>query len=119
MLDLYAYAGCGTCKKAKKWLDARGIAYREIPIREQPPSPAELERMLGIVDGQLKRLFNTAGRDYREQNIKERLPAWSKDEAIAALAANGNLIKRPFVLWSGGGLVGFREADWEAALGDA
>lgn len=44
MIRFYAYAGCDTCRKARKWMDARGIAYEEVPIRETPPSEVELER---------------------------------------------------------------------------
>lgn len=29
------YTKCSTCQKAKKWLDANGIAYEERPIKEE------------------------------------------------------------------------------------
>ena len=41
----------------------------------------------------------------------------SVDEAIGLLASRGNLIKRPFVLSDDVALVGFRESEWEEALG--
>ena len=37
---LICYEKCGTCQKAKKWLDGQGIAYVERPIRTQPPTEA-------------------------------------------------------------------------------
>jgi arsenate reductase-like glutaredoxin family protein len=46
--------------------------------------------------------------------MKEKLPSLSKVEAIDLLAANGNLVKRPFVMTKDGGVVGFNEAEWEA-----
>ena len=37
-MQLIEYAKCSTCKKAKKWLDAKEISYEERPIREENPS---------------------------------------------------------------------------------
>ncbi len=113
-MKIYTYAKCDTCRKAVKWLQARAIAFTEIPIREQPPTKAELKRMLAIYEGDLKRLFNTSGGDYRELKLGEKLPSMSESEAIDLLATNGNLVKRPFLLTETAGLVGFKEAEWEA-----
>lgn len=114
-MRLYAYKNCDTCREAKKWLDARGIGYEEVPIREQPPSERELRRMLGYL-GDLRKLFNTSGRDYKELGLKERFPGMTEAEAIALLASNGNLVKRPFVIGKDFGMVGFRESEWESLL---
>lgn len=112
-MKIYTYAKCDTCRKAVKWLQARAIVFTEIPIREQAPTEAELRRMLAIYGGDLKRLFNTSGGDYRELKLGEKLPAMSEAESIDLLAGNGNLVKRPFLLTERAGLVGFKEAEWE------
>lgn len=116
MTTVFTYKSCDTCRKAKKWLIANEIEFTEIPIREQPPSQAQLRTMLGHLDGELKRLFNTSGQDYRALNMKERLPEMSEDEAIALLAENGNLVKRPFLLTETKGTVGFKEDVWVELL---
>lgn len=116
-MKIYTYAKCDTCRKAVKWLQARGISFTEIPIRDQPPSKSDLKGMLAVYQGDLKRLFNTSGGDYRELKLGEKLPAMSEAEAIDLLASNGNLVKRPFLLTDKGGLVGFKEAEWEAFFG--
>lgn len=113
-MKIRTYGKCDTCRKATKWLRARGLAFEEIPIRERPPTKAELKRMLACHGGDLRRLFNTSGGDYREMKLGERLPAMSEAEAIELLASNGNLVKRPFLLDEAGGLVGFKEEEWEA-----
>lgn len=115
-LKVYSYSGCGTCRKALKWLDARKTPYTVVPIRETPPTKAELSRMLAVYGGEVRRLFNTSGLDYKALNMKEKLPALSTDAALSLLAKNGNLVKRPFVLTGSGGLVGFDEAAWKEAL---
>lgn len=115
-MTIYTYTKCDTCRRAVKWLVAHGIAFEERPIRDTPPKPSELNTMLAAYDGELRRLFNTSGRDYREQKLGPKLPTMKVDQAIALLAANGNLVKRPFLLGKGIALVGFAEPAWQAAL---
>lgn len=68
--------------------------------------------MLRYVDGEVKKLFNTSGGDYKELKLKDKLPAMSAKEAIDLLSTNGNLVKRPFVLGPDRGSVGFKEEVW-------
>ena len=116
MLIVYTYANCDSCRKAVKWLQANGITFTEKPIRETPPTPAELRAMLAFQGGDLRKLFNTSGLDYRAQKIGEQLPSLTEAQALTLLAANGNLVKRPFALSPTLGLVGFKEETWTAAL---
>jgi arsenate reductase len=116
-MKIFTYKNCSTCKKATKWLTEQGHAFEEVAIRETPPSAAELEQMLEYQDGALKKLFNTAGGDYRQLNMKEKLPAMSVPEALELLAQRGNLVKRPFLLGDDCGLVGFKPDEWQQALG--
>jgi len=111
-MKVYTYTGCDACRKAIKWLDAQGFDYAPLPIRETPPSLAELRQMLEYYDGEIKRLFNTSGRDYREMDVKSKIGEWSEDALLELLAANGNLIKRPFLLGKQFGRLGFKEAEW-------
>jgi len=116
-MKIYIYKNCDTCRKALAWLDRAGLSYEALPIRETPPSRSELERMLAAYDGQLRRLFNTAGGDYRELGLKDRLPEMSTKAALSMLADRGNLVKRPFVIGDSVALVGFQEAAWCRAFG--
>lgn len=118
MLTVYAYQNCSTCRNALKWLEARGVAHQVKAIRETPPGPAELKAALADLGGDLRKLFNTSGMDYRALGLKERLPLMSDDEALALLARNGNLVKRPFVVGKGRTLVGFKPEEWEKSLPD-
>jgi arsenate reductase len=97
------------------WLDANHLAYEVVDITMTPPSKEELLRAF---DRLLRRqlLFNTSGQSYRALGA-EVVKAMSDDDALAALAADGRLIKRPFVaLPSGDFLVGFKPVDWNQAL---
>jgi len=112
-IKLYAYRNCDTCRKARKYLDRKGIGYQLIPIREQPPTKAELKTMLANYDGNIRKLFNTSGGDYKTLNMKEKLSNMTDAEATDLLSKNGNLIKRPFAIKGKTGVVGFRESTWD------
>ena len=116
MIKVYAYSGCDGCKKALKWLKSKEIEHTVIPIRDTPPTESELFTMLEHQNGQLKKLFNVSGQDYRKLGLKDTLPSMSQEDAINMLSANGNLVKRPFVIGEGLGLVGFKEEVWRSTL---
>ena len=117
MLNVYTYQGCSTCRNAVKWLREHEIAFKELPIRETPPSLTDLKAMLKA-RGELRALFNTSGLDYRALNLKEKLPGMSEAEALKLLSTNGNLVKRPFAIDAAADvhLCGFKPEEWAAAL---
>jgi len=111
-MKLYQYPNCSSCRKAIKFLNENGLSYESIDITRQPPSKAELKTMLAAYDGEIVKLFNTSGLQYRELNMKDKLPDMSLKDAIDLLSGNGKLIKRPFLLNAGSGIVGFKEQLW-------
>ena len=76
---------------------------------------AELKTVLAAA-GDIRKLFNTSGVDYRELGMKDKLPTMSEAEALALLATHGNLVKRPILIGDGKALAGFKEAEWAAAM---
>jgi arsenate reductase len=116
MLKIYTLANCDTCRKAVKWLRAHAIDFDERAIRETPPTAAELRTALAANNGEIRRLCNVSGGDYRALKLGDKVPALATDDVIALLAGNGNLVKRPFAIGDGLALVGFDEAKWKATL---
>ena len=116
-LKVYAYKNCDSCRKAKKYLDKKGLKYELIPVREQPPTRVELRTMLVNYDGNIRKLFNTSGGDYRALNLKEKFANMTDGEAVKLLSENGNLVKRPFAIAGNRGLVGFNEVEWGKWIG--
>jgi len=113
-ITVYQYPKCSTCRTALKWLDKQGIAHDKVDIVTSPPSKAELEKVAKVVG--VRRMFNTSGESYRNGNFKAKLETMSDADAIAALAKDGKLIKRPLVIGKGVTLVGFKEEEWAKAL---
>lgn len=114
---LYHHPNCSTCKKARAWLSARGLTPVLIDLREQAPSTEVLRDVLERSTLPLRRLFNTSGQAYRAGEFKTRLETMTEAESLAALAADGMLVKRPLLVTEDLALVGFKEAEWAAALG--
>ena len=116
-IKIYEYNKCSTCRKALQYLDSKKVNYECLSIIEQPPTLSELRTMLAALkaDGLgLKNLFNTSGQVYRELGVAGQLKAGlSESEALKLLAANGKLIKRPFLVTPKGGTVGFKPAVWQ------
>jgi len=111
-IKVYEYKRCSTCRNALKYLDAKGINYTAIPIRETPPSIEEFKFMIKKT-GELKKVLNTSGQDYRALNMKEKVKELSEDEILKMLTENGNLVKRPFVVGDDFGTTGFKEEVWD------
>lgn len=117
---VYSYAGCGTCKKALKWLEGKRVPVDLRAIVEAPPSAKELAGLIAKSGVPASKWFNTSGLSYRalvQARGKEAVAALSEAEIVALLAADGKLIKRPVVLAGGRVLVGFKEPDYQAVFG--
>ena len=110
------YPPCTTCKKAKKWLDDKGIAYEARHIKENNPSYEELKAWYEKSGLPLKKFFNTSGIQYRALELKDKLPAMSEEEQLRLLATDGMLVKRPLVVTETTVLTGFKAEEWEKKL---
>ena len=110
------YPPCTTCKKAKAWLDERGVAYEARKIKEENPTAEELKAWHEKSGLPLKKFFNTSGLAYKALGLKDRLPTMSEEEQYQLLASDGMLVKRPLVVGENFVLVGFREAQWQEQL---
>lgn len=110
------YPSCTTCKKAKVWLDERGVAYEARNIKEENPTAEELKAWHEKSGLPLKKFFNTSGLAYKALGLKDRLPTMSEEEQYQLLASDGMLVKRPLVVGEDFVLVGFREAQWQEQL---
>jgi arsenate reductase len=113
---LLSYAGCGTCKKALRWLADHGVEVRVRPIVDEPPTTAELLRWMPASGRSPKRWLNTSGQSYRALG-KAAVDAMDDDALVRALAADGKLVKRPVLVAGERVLVGFDEAAYAAFFG--
>ena len=107
------YPKCSTCKKARKFLEEKGVVFEDRDIKEQNPTVEELKEWIAKSGLPVKKFFNTSGMLYRQMELKDKLPNMSEQEMIELLATDGMLVKRPILVSEDKVLVGFRQAEWE------
>lgn len=114
---LYSYGPCSTCRKALAWLRQQGIEVEILDITQTPPDATVLAQALAQLGR--SRLFNTSGQSYRSLGAAT-VRSWDDATALAALAADGKLIKRPLLITDRGAiLTGFQPLEWERQLLEA
>lgn len=114
-VKVYHLPQCGTCKKAAAWLEKHKIAAEFVPIKEKPPTVAELRRAREKY-GAWTKVFNTSGMEYRAQKLSEKIPSMSDSQILDLLRSNGMLVRRPLLVTSADVACGFKEQEWKNIL---
>jgi Spx/MgsR family transcriptional regulator len=114
MIDFYGIPNCDTVKKARAWLDQRGVAYAFHDYKKEGADPAKLAAWSGATDWEA--LLNRRGTTFRALSEADKADI-DRAKAIRLMQANPSLIKRPVIEHDGGLLVGFDAAAWEGVLG--
>ena len=105
-ITIYGIKNCDTMKKARAWLDQRGVAYDFHDYKTSGIGREQLERWCRKAGWET--LLNRAGTTFRKLPDKNK-QALDEKKAIALMLDQPSMIKRP-VLDLGGGrlLVGFK-----------
>jgi arsenate reductase len=111
---IYGIKNCDTMKKARAWLDARGVAYA---FHDYKAAGIDRERLAGWVrEVGWETLLNRSGTTFRKlpDAVKEGL---TEEKAMALMLDQPSMIKRPVLDIEGRLLVGFRPEAYQEALG--
>lgn len=115
MITLHGIPNCDTVKKARVWLDQRGVAYAFHDYKKQGVDAAALRGWVGAHGWET--VLNRKGTTFRALPEADRV-GLDADKAVALMRAQPSMIKRPVLaLEDGRTLVGFDPAAWDAALG--
>ncbi len=112
-IQFYGIPNCDTVKKARKWLDAQGRDYAFHDYKKEGADAGKLAAWADAVGWEV--LLNKRGTTFRKLPEADKADI-DQAKAIALMVANPSMIKRPVVEHNGAILVGFKPADWEAAL---
>jgi arsenate reductase len=105
-ITIYGIKNCDTMKKARAWLDKRGVAYSFHDYKTAGIDRRRLEQWSKQIGWET--LLNRAGTTFRKLPDKDK-NGIDANKAMALMLAQPSMIKRP-VLELGGGklLVGFK-----------
>ena len=114
-LTIYGIKNCDTMKKARAWLDKRGVTYNFHDYKTAGIERERLEAWSKKVGWET--LLNQAGTTFRKLPDKDKSGLDAK-KAIALMLEQPSMIKRP-VLDLGGGklLVGFKPDVYASEIG--
>jgi arsenate reductase len=113
-LKLYGIRNCDTMKRARAWLDARGVAYAFHDYKAEGIDRARLEGWAQSVGWET--LLNRAGTTFRKLPEADRANL-DESRALALMLDQPSMIKRPVLDLGGRLLVGFKPEMYEAAVG--
>jgi Spx/MgsR family transcriptional regulator len=111
-MRLHGIVNCDTVKKARAWLDARGIAYEWVDFRKAPPSSDDLARWSRAVGWEA--LLNRRGTTWRALDAAAKAAVTDAESANALMRAHPTLIKRPVLETGPDVIVGFAADDYAA-----
>ncbi len=112
MLLFYHYPNCSTCRNAQKWLEGRKKILSPVDVTLNPPSKADLKKILALSGKKIADLLNKSGEQYRLLNMKEKVGTMTEDQMLELLSKNGRLIKRPLLTDGKKATIGFKEEEF-------
>lgn len=112
-ITIYGIRNCDTVKRARAWLDARGVAYRFHDYKTAGIARDRLDRWCRELGWEA--LLNRAGTTFRKLPDADR-QGLDAQQAINLMLAHPALIKRPVMESGGQLLVGFKPEAYADAM---
>jgi arsenate reductase (glutaredoxin) len=109
-ITLYGIPNCDTVKKARVWLDGRGIAYAFHDYKKAGADAAKLAAWCDAAGWEV--VLNRAGTTFKKLADSDKAEM-TQAKAIALMMEQPSMIKRPVVEYPGGILVGFKPDIYE------
>src|SRR5690349_8335757 len=113
-ITLYGIKNCDTMKKARAWLDAKGVSYAFHDYKAEGIDRSRLEAWARDVGWET--LLNRAGTTFRKLPDADKA-GLGESKAIALMLEQPSMIKRPVLDLGGRLVVGFKAEQYEEAVG--
>lgn len=116
-ITVYGIANCDTVRKARGWLDGKGLGYRFHDYKKLGIEPPKLREWVEARGWEA--ILNRSGTTFRKLPDRDKADL-DANKAIRLMCAHTSAIRRPIVEYDDGGklLVGFDEQEWSTALAD-
>jgi Spx/MgsR family transcriptional regulator len=112
-VTIYGIKNCDTMKKARAWLDAKGVAYAFHDYKAEGIDHPRLESWIRRVGWET--LLNRAGTTFRKLPDADKA-GLNEGKAIALMLDQPSMIKRPVLDLNGRLVVGFKPELYEEAV---
>lgn len=113
-IDLFGIKACDTMKKARTFLEGRGLAYTFHDYKVEGVTAERLAEWVAVVGWE--KLLNRSGTTFRKLPEADRADL-TEAKAIALMVAQPSMIKRPVLVAGSTLLVGFRPDEYEHLVG--
>ena len=113
-VTLYGIKNCDTMKKARAWLEAKGVPYAFHDYKAEGIDRTRLESWAGHVGWEA--LLNRAGTTFRKLPDVDKA-GLDERKALALMLDQPSMIKRPVLELDRRILVGFNQEIYEEAVG--
>ncbi|MDT3499065.1 transcriptional regulator SpxA [Bacillus toyonensis] len=109
MVILYTTASCGSCRKAKAWLEENQIDYIEKNIVSNSLTVDELKSILRLTEEGATEIISTRSKTFQELNIN--IEALLLNEFYKLIIEYPQMLRRPIMLDEKRLQIGFNEEE--------
>lgn len=107
MVTLYTSPSCTSCRKARAWLEANVIPYKERNVFKEPLTRDEIKNILRMTEDGTEEIISTRSKLFSELDIS--LDDLSLGELIEMIQKQPALLKRPLMIDEKQMQVGYNE----------
>ena len=114
MINIYTISSCTSCKKAKAWLNAHQLPYKEQILGKEPLTREEILAILTKTENSIESIVSSKNRYAKalDCNVDEL----SLSEVIDLIQENPRILKSPILIDEKRLQVGYKEDDIRAFL---
>jgi arsenate reductase (glutaredoxin) len=112
-LTIYGIKNCDTMKKARTWLDQKGLTYAFHDYKISGIDRARLEAW--VDEAGWETVLNRAGTTFRKLDEAQRVDL-TREKAIELMLAQPSMIKRPVLEADGKLIIGFKPEIYDSEL---
>jgi regulatory protein spx len=114
MVTLYVTSSCGSCRKAKAWLQEHQIDFIERNIVNEPLTVSEIKSILRLTEDGTDDIISKNSKTYQQLNVDiESLPL---NQLYDLIIKNPQMLRRPIILDHKRLQVGYNEEEIRSFL---
>lgn len=114
MIKIYTVSSCTSCKKAKTWLNAHHLSYKEHNLGKESITKPEILEILSKTENGIASIVSSKNRYAKGLGVD--IEELSVNEVIDLITENPRILKSPILIDNKRLQVGYKEDDIRAFL---